>query len=330
MQTIYIEKAIINHPRTKAILEKVGKHASIITCEHYGEVFNPKSQNFRIQKQKPVLILAQKTGKLVLPTPEGFGIGGTNNYYFSHMLNCLYDCRYCFLQGMYPSANYVLFINYEDFMTAISNTLQPTTTHSYFFSGYDGDSLAFDPISGFIDSFIPFFAKLPQATLELRSKSANVSSLLKHSAIHNCIAAFSFTPQPISSATEHKVPPVKKRIQAMQKLANAGWQLGLRFDPLIYAENFTELYAALITAIFKDIAVDQIHSISFGPLRFPQKMYQKLVKLYPHDKLLAHPFIKRGNTVSYSPVLEGQCQQQLQQLLSPYISQQKIFQCHAL
>ena len=22
------------------------------------------------------------------------------DWYFSHMLNCLYDCRYCFLQGM--------------------------------------------------------------------------------------------------------------------------------------------------------------------------------------------------------------------------------------
>ena len=46
----------------------------------------------------------------VLKTPDNFTIGFKKNYYFSHMLNCIYDCKYCFLQGMYNSANYVLFI----------------------------------------------------------------------------------------------------------------------------------------------------------------------------------------------------------------------------
>ena len=31
------------------------------------------------------------------------------------MYNCLFDCRYCFLQGMYNSSNFVIFVNYEDF-----------------------------------------------------------------------------------------------------------------------------------------------------------------------------------------------------------------------
>ena len=30
------------------------------------------------------------------------------------MYNCIYDCRYCFLQGMYSSANFVLFVNFEE------------------------------------------------------------------------------------------------------------------------------------------------------------------------------------------------------------------------
>ena len=40
------------------------------------------------------------------------------------MLNCLYDCRYCFLQGMYRSANYVLYVNYEDFTKDIDTLLE--------------------------------------------------------------------------------------------------------------------------------------------------------------------------------------------------------------
>ncbi|SVD49612.1 uncharacterized protein METZ01_LOCUS402466, partial [marine metagenome] len=58
-----------------------------------------------------------------MATPEGYGIGGKNNYYFSHMLNCIYDCRYCFLQGMYRSAHYVLFVNYDEFFGAMDAKL---------------------------------------------------------------------------------------------------------------------------------------------------------------------------------------------------------------
>ena len=40
------------------------------------------------------------------------------------MHNCIYDCRYCFLQGMYRSAHYVVFINYEDYQWAIEERLR--------------------------------------------------------------------------------------------------------------------------------------------------------------------------------------------------------------
>ena len=113
MHAIYIENAIREHPRTLEVLDRFPR-AEIIECERYGEVFNRASQNFRLQKPRPGLILAKKHGNLILPAPEGYSIGAADNYYFSHMLNCLYDCRYCFLQGMYRSANYVYFVNFED------------------------------------------------------------------------------------------------------------------------------------------------------------------------------------------------------------------------
>ena len=106
IETIYIEDNLGAHPRARRLLDRF-PDARVIPCRHYTEVFNPSAQSFDLQKQKPSLILARKHGNLVLPVPEGFGIGDGPNYYFSHMLNCLYDCRYCFLQGMFRSAHYV-------------------------------------------------------------------------------------------------------------------------------------------------------------------------------------------------------------------------------
>ncbi|GIT63906.1 MAG: hypothetical protein Ct9H300mP22_3060 [Gammaproteobacteria bacterium] len=78
---------------------------------------------------------------MVLASPEGYGFEEGASYYFSHMLNCVYDCRYCFLQGMYRSANYVLFINYEDFEAEIESSIKSASAPAVFFSGYDCDSL---------------------------------------------------------------------------------------------------------------------------------------------------------------------------------------------
>ncbi len=118
INTIYIENAAKSHPKTYDIIKRI-KYKNIIYCHSYSEVFNSNNQNFRIQKELPSLILAYKKKNFIHKAPEKFTIGFKNNYYFSHLLNCPYDCKYCFLQGMFNSANYVLFVNYEDFYSNI-------------------------------------------------------------------------------------------------------------------------------------------------------------------------------------------------------------------
>lgn len=327
MQIVYVEKSIADHPRTRRILQRV-KPLHVIECNHYKEVFNPKSQNFRIQKQQPALILAEKQGARVFPSPAGFGIGGQKNFYFSHMLNCLYDCRYCFLQGMYSSANYVLFVNYEEFMQEIAAMCDAATSPYYFFSGYDCDSLAFEPVSHFVKEFLPFFNSLKNAVLELRTKSTNVNELLQRPAYSHCVVAFSFTPEEISREVEHKVPAVAKRLQAMKKVAEHGWPIGLRFDPLIYHPEFNLLYQQLLEDIFAVISSKSIHSVSLGPLRFPEKMYHKIVQLYPQDPLLTHPLYRQGKMFSYREEVERSMKDWVQTQLKKYIPETLLFECH--
>ncbi|MFQ5545474.1 MAG: radical SAM protein, partial [Acidiferrobacterales bacterium] len=264
IHTIYIEREIADYPRTREICDKFAD-AARIQCERYGEVFNPKAQNFRLQKQRPALILARKHDGMVLKTPEGYGIGGNHNYYFSHMLNCIYDCRYCFLQGMYRSAHYVLFVNYEDFETAIVSKISEANGEIiWFFSGYDCDSLALEPITGFVEHVLPLFARHPNAFIELRTKSTQVRSLLRTEPLPNCVVAFSFTPKEISAALENGVPPVEKRIDAMVRLQRQGWRLGLRFDPMIYHEDYQAHYRRLFTDLFRRLDTERLHSVTLG------------------------------------------------------------------
>src|SRR3989338_10836280 len=262
MQTIYIEKEIQHDARVQNICKRFPNAAKIV-CERYGEVFNRKSQNFRLQKKRPALILAKKFDHFVLKSPEGCGLGFRRNFYFSHMLNCIYDCRYCFLQGMYRSAYYVLFVNYEDFQLAIEEKIKEAQgEESYFFSGYDCDSLALESITHFAAEFLHFFARHPKAWLELRTKSVQIETLLDMDPVPNCVAAFSLNPENIVKALEEKTPSFERRLDAMERLGKAGWKLGLRFDPLIYHDDYELQYQRLFRDVFEKVNANQIHSIS--------------------------------------------------------------------
>ena len=324
---IYIEKEIQEHPRVLNICQKYPNTPKVI-CENYGEIFNRKSQDFRLQKKKPSLILANKFKNWLLSIPQNHGIGGKHNFYFSHMLNCIYDCRYCFLQGMYASAHYVLFINYEDFLQAISQKIAENPHEEiYFFSGYDCDSLAMEQLTHFTQSFIPFFAEHAKAFLELRTKSINIQALLKQKSLPNCITAFSLTPEPISQALEHKTPPIQKRLQAMQRLEAHGWPLGLRFDPLIYCIHYKKFYEELFKDVFSKINPLKLHSVSLGPFRLPKGIFKNIVNLYPDEKLFSHRLDETKATVSYHKELETEMIHFCTNELLKYIPKNILFPC---
>lgn len=319
MQFIYVEESIMDHPQTQTIAARFDK-ATLIPIERYGEVFNRKAQNFRLQKQQPALILADKHKDWVLPAPPGYGIGGKHNYYFSHMLNCVYDCRYCFLQGMYRSADYVIFVNYRDFQQAIIDTAaNHPGEETWFYSGYDCDSLAYEPVTGFVKSFLPVFTGHGNAWLELRTKSTQIRHLLEHETLPNVVVAYSFTPAEISQQYEHGVPSVNKRIEAMQKLQDKGWKLGLRFDPIIYHPDYQQQYQRLFNNIFEQLDQTAIHSVSLGAFRIPKAFYQNVANLYPDSDLFAYNMETTAGMVSYPLAIEQQmlnhCRQQLLEIV---------------
>ena len=302
IDTVYVERPVARHPRVRNVLTRYPR-ALVVPVDGYGEVFNRGRQSFRLQKRRPSLLLAAKRGNLVLEAP--YGIGGERNFYFSHVLNCLYDCRYCFLQGMYRAAHYVLFVNYEDFQAEILRTADAFPGEEVtFFSGYDGDSLALESITGFASEFLPFFAENPRCVLELRTKSVAIRPLLAREAFPNCVVAFSFTPEALSKALEHGVPPVEQRIQAAAKLAERGWRIGLRFDPLLYDPGFERRYGELFERVFRSIPPEAVHSVGYGAFRLPRDFFTRVARLYPEEPLFALPLEERSGMVSFLPEIE--------------------------
>ena len=321
IDSIFVEREVLDHPVAEKIFKRL-KYADIFEIERYQEMFNRRKQNFRIQKQNPALILAKKHDNFVLPAPSGFGIDAQKNYYFSHMYNCIYDCRYCFLQGMYSSANYVLFVNYEDFFEAISDTICENTNRSMtFFSGYDCDSLAYNNHTQFIEEAIKAFKFLNNAELEVRTKSSLIKPFL-FGRVQNIIIAYSFTPSRFSQRYEIGVPNIEKRLASIKKLVKLGWNIGIRFDPVVVYENWQLDYHKLFKKIFSVIPEKQIHSVTYGKMRFPKYIFKRIEKNNRTEPLFFN--LKRHNNL-YEQDSTNQIEQFCETNLRKYIGREKLF-----
>lgn len=135
--TIYVEKEILEHENTKKILSYF-KDSKVILIHDYRDVFNRKKQSISLQKQSQNLILAKKKKDyLYEASPVCQSFDNRYFYYSSTIMNCVYDCEYCFLKGMYPSSNIVVFVNLEDFFDECKKMLSKHPV--YLCVSYDTD-----------------------------------------------------------------------------------------------------------------------------------------------------------------------------------------------
>ena len=230
---IYIEEAMLDHPAAALSCNRF-PDASVTTCARYGEIFNAGRRTSACRRSiRPWCWRRSFPATCCLPRLN-MPSAATELLLLAHAELRL-RLPLLFLQGMYRSAHYVVFVNYEDFFPS-HRRYHPGggDASAHFFSGYDCDSLALDPVTGFVEEFLPLFREHPQALLELRTKSTQIPVAAGAGTHTNCIVAYSFTPAEIAEAIEINTPPVGKRLQALQRLQARGWRIGLRFDPLIY------------------------------------------------------------------------------------------------
>ena len=326
--TIFVERPLLGHPRVEKIIRKYGR-TRVVECNHYGEIFNRAGQHFRTQKQTPALILANKNGVKLYEAPNDHAIGAPNNYYFSHMLNCPFDCRYCYLQGKFNSANYVLFVNYEDFLADIDEVRQRHSGAVHVFAGYDCDSLAFEPVTGFVQWLVEHLRPSPGFFVELRTKSAQIRQLLKTAPNASCLVAYSLSPQLIVSEIENGTADLNERLNALRQLQDAGWSVGLRLDPLIDFEGCENVYAEFFQQIASSISLTNVHSVTLGTMRFPANYFKKLTNLYPREALFATMASTSEGAIGYPPNINKSLLTRAYDFFASHLDAERIHVHHA-
>ena len=271
---IYVEEAVWNHPRTQKILSRFPQ-AQVIPVHHYKDVFCRRGQSVVRQHKTQNLILAEKKNNLIYqgaPVCQSFG----NHwfYYTSCMMNCIYDCEYCYLKGMYPSANVVLFVNLEDIFAEVERLLEQHSV--YLCVSYDTDLLAVEPVIGYTAEWMRFTTEHENLTIEVRTKSANVHYFKQQAVTERVIFAFTMSPQPVIAAYEHFTPDMQARIACAAEAVQWGFSVRLAFDPMIYCKDWENVYAEMLQCVDEQIDWKRLVDVSVGSFRISKEYLKNI------------------------------------------------------
>lgn len=323
--TIYAERDVW----TGEWQEKLSKYPILI--EHYKDIFNRSHQDFAAQKKAPSLILAKKTGTLIYKgAPVCQSFGNEHFYYTSCMMNCIYHCDYCYLQGMYPSGHVVIFVNLEDYFSELEVLL---TKHPvYLCVSYDTDLLALEQTFSFVSKWLSFASNHPDLTLEIRTKSGNpavfepLANLYteKESLKKQIIFAWTVSPENLCKTTEHGAASLPLRIKALKAAHDAGFSVRLCFDPMIFHGGWQESYSTLVDYIFSSISADILYDASIGVFRISAEYLKNMRKKRPDSAIVQYPYVTEEGVAHYGALSEEMVHY-LQTLLLEYLPADKIF-----
>ena len=325
---IYVEEKVKNNAKTLDVLSNF-QNSTVININHYKDVFTPSGQNLLLAKHSPSLIVAKKEGRLIY---EGAAVcenfGNEHFYYTSLIMNCYYDCEYCYLSGMYPSANVVIFVNIEDIFAELSQLLKAHPV--YICISYDTDLLALEGITGFVKEFIAYTAKHSNLTVECRTKSANIGIIKKYIddgliIPKNFIFAWTLSPAEITTRYEHKTPDFNSRLKAVKTAVNLGLSLRLCFDPILKVPDWENVYSEMLNKVFTEIPAQVLKDISIGSFRVSKDFLSKMRKKRENSIILNYPYTLENGVYSYGFLENKKLTEFLISRSAKYIDRTKIF-----
>ncbi|HHW56347.1 MAG TPA: radical SAM protein [Clostridia bacterium] len=294
---IYIEKEVLDNPITQGILEKFPNSKRII-IDRYSEVFNRSNQNYIVQKKKQNLILAKKRYDFIYEGSELCeDFGHINFYHTSNVFNCIYDCDYCYLQGMYPSGHLVIFVNIEDYFKEVDKLTQHK--NAYLSISYETDLLALEYVTGFTKKWIEYTKGNKNLVIEIRTKSANFSSVESLEIPYNVIFAWTLLPQPVIEKYEKLTPPLTKRIESIKKAILKNLKIRISIEPIMYIENFEEVYKDFVKYIFSNIPKEGIRDINIGAFRMIKEQAKRIERLKEYSPIFCYDTIVKNEVFTY-------------------------------
>lgn len=249
-KAIYFEKEILNYSLGKQLMEQYEEVPKVEIQNHNNIEEMRKKENKEFSHMKRNLIIGvRKTHKFV----ENHK---TSDYLVPYTSSgCTASCMYCYLVCNYNKCAYLrLFVNREQMLDKIIKTSEKSEKELTFEIGSNSDLILENTITGNLPWTIENFKNTSKDFLTFPTKFDMVDSILPLDHQGKIIIRMSVNPEEIINKVEFGTSRLKGRIEAINKLKEAGYKIGILIAPVILVDNWKKLYAELIKRLSLELS----------------------------------------------------------------------------
>lgn len=198
-------------------------------------------------------------------------------------------CLYCYLVCNYNKCAYLrLFVNREDMLDKIIKVNDKSEKELTFEIGSNSDLILENTITGNLEWTIKnFISKTERGNLTFPTKFDMVDPILNLNHDGRIIVRMSVNPQEIIRTVEIGTSPLKNRVNAINKLKEAGYKVGILIAPIVLVENYKEEYKKLIEYLAENLS-EKVKEEAFFEIIF-------MTYSYVHNAINTEAFPKNPN-----------------------------------
>lgn len=249
-KAIYYEKDIENYELGKELMEKYKDIPKVEIESHNAiEEMRKKDNKEFVNMKRNLIIGVRKTHKFV----ENHKVSDYLVPYTSS--GCTASCMYCYLVCNYNKCAYLrLFVNREKMLEKIIKVSEKSDKSLTFEIGSNSDLILENTITNNLVWTIENFKNTEKGKLTFPTKFDMVDDLLTLDHRGKIIIRMSVNPEEIINRVEFGTSRLSGRISAINKLKEAGYEIGILIAPVIFVENWKELYGELIKRLESELS----------------------------------------------------------------------------
>ena len=317
-ENIYVEKRTLEDPETKRILDRIGCPDPVV-IGHYKDVFDRRSEG-----SGRSLILARNPGKhLYEGAPVCQSFGNEHFYYSPGVMNCIYDCEYCFLKGMYPGRDICIFTDMEETFSELDELEKRFPV--YVCASYNTDLTALEDLTGYIEKWCIRAFEHEKFSVEIRSKCSRTDIYSRLPVSNRAIFAFTLSPDEITKKFEKDTPGLNGRLKAIGAAMHAGFPVRICFDPMIYVRNWRDIYGNMMEEVAESVDLSAVKDISIGSFRISGQYLKNMRKKMPDSEIAQYPYVSEDGYYQYSKTVRIAMEDRLNDLILEKYPHARVF-----
>ncbi|MCL6589894.1 MAG: spore photoproduct lyase [Firmicutes bacterium] len=241
---VYFEEAALNYPLGVKILEQMaveGVPVRMVGSSNRISGIPGATPQESYREGKNTLVVGVKRGlKLATCKPS-------SDFEFSLATGCPGGCQYCYLQTHLGQKPYIrIHVNIEEILDQVLKiTAKNHPRITTFEAASASDPLAVEHLTGSLARAISFFGSLESARLRAVTKFPNIDSLLNLDHQGRTRFRFSLNTASIINRYEFNTATLPERINAAQKMSQAGYPVGFIIAPIFIYPDYLKEYEAL-------------------------------------------------------------------------------------